>query len=160
MKISKLLSEALIEPNLVAADKTAVLERLVDLAAACVMADCQADKPQVLAALQAREEVTSTGIGCGVAIPHAKEEDISEDVQVEAGRAGSAGRADLPSGRHPERGERGKDNHGAGHRGHGNQEASVAACNISEQYMAESARAPESTVHVHFHVTLLSLGRR
>lgn len=82
MKISKLLSEALIEPNLVAADKTSVLERLVDLAAACVKADCQADKPQVLADLQAREEVTSTGIGCGVAIPHAKIEGLSKMLLV------------------------------------------------------------------------------
>jgi mannitol/fructose-specific phosphotransferase system IIA component (Ntr-type) len=82
VKISKLLSEAIIEPNLVAADKAAVLERLVDLAAACVKADCQADKPQVLAALQAREEVTSTGIGCGVAIPHAKIEGLSKMLLV------------------------------------------------------------------------------
>lgn len=72
MKISRLLSEALIEPDLRPVAKEAVLARLVELAAACVKADCQADSIQVLDALRAREAVTSTGIGSGVAIPHAK----------------------------------------------------------------------------------------
>ena len=77
MKISRLLSEALIEPDLKPTTKEAVLARLVELAAACVKADCQADSAQVLDALRAREAVTSTGIGSGVAIPHAKIDGLS-----------------------------------------------------------------------------------
>jgi len=89
MKISKLLAEALIEPDLAPTGKDAVLERLVELAAACVKADCQADSAQVLAALRAREEVTSTGIGSGVAIPHAKIPGLSKMIMVFArSRAG------------------------------------------------------------------------
>ena len=78
MKISRLLSEALIEPDLQPTGKEAVLARLVELAAACVKADCRADSTQVLDALRARETVTSTGIGCGVAIPHAKIDGLSK----------------------------------------------------------------------------------
>jgi PTS system nitrogen regulatory IIA component len=89
MKISKLLSEALIEPDLKPTAKEAVLARLVELAAACVKADCQADSTQVLSALRAREEVTSTGIGSGVAIPHAKIAGLSKMIMVFArSRAG------------------------------------------------------------------------
>jgi PTS system nitrogen regulatory IIA component len=82
MKISRLLSEVLIEPDLKPTAKEAVLERLVELAAGCVKADCQADSAQVLNALRARETVTSTGIGSGVAIPHAKIEGLSKMILV------------------------------------------------------------------------------
>jgi PTS system nitrogen regulatory IIA component len=82
MKISRLLTEALIETDLKATEKDAVLERLVELAAGCVKADCQADSAQVLAALCAREEITSTGIGSGVAIPHAKIDGLSKMILV------------------------------------------------------------------------------
>jgi nitrogen PTS system EIIA component len=82
MKISKLLSEALIETDLKPTAKEAVLARLVELAAACVKADCQADSAQVLDALRAREAVTSTGIGSGVGIPHAKIAGLSKMIMV------------------------------------------------------------------------------
>lgn len=72
MRISRLLREEMIEPNLVLTDKDQVLEHLVKMTMPCLKAECTTDAELVLAALREREVVTSTGIGSGVAIPHAK----------------------------------------------------------------------------------------
>jgi mannitol/fructose-specific phosphotransferase system IIA component (Ntr-type) len=80
MKISRLLRSELIEPNLTLADKDRVLEYLVRLAMPCLKGECEADAERILTALREREEVTSTGIGNGVAIPHAKIEGLKKMV--------------------------------------------------------------------------------
>jgi len=76
MRITRFLREELIEPNLDLTDKNQVLEHLVKLVMPCLKSQCAAEADQVLTALREREEVTSTGIGNGVAIPHAKIEGL------------------------------------------------------------------------------------
>jgi len=51
------------------ATKDAVLEEMVDLVAT---SDAVRDRASLLAAVRERERVLSTGIGLGIAIPHAK----------------------------------------------------------------------------------------
>jgi mannitol/fructose-specific phosphotransferase system IIA component (Ntr-type) len=55
--------------DLVGPTKEAVLEEMVDLIASC---DAVTDRAALLAAVRERERVLSTGIGLGIAIPHAK----------------------------------------------------------------------------------------
>ncbi len=73
-------AEATLE-DLQAADKGAAISELLD---ALVRAGriAEEDKPSVLDALMKREELGSTGIGRGVAIPHTKHEAVSELVGV------------------------------------------------------------------------------
>ena len=77
MRLSKFLRAELIEPDLILTEKDEVLEHLVQLAMPCIKTECAAEGTQVLTALREREGVTSTGIGNGVAIPHAKVEGLS-----------------------------------------------------------------------------------
>ncbi|HVG94490.1 MAG TPA: PTS sugar transporter subunit IIA [Planctomycetota bacterium] len=55
--------------DLVGSTKEAVLEEMVALIASC---DAVTDRAALLAAVRERERVLSTGIGLGIAIPHAK----------------------------------------------------------------------------------------
>jgi len=74
MKLSELLNEDLIETDLKAKDKDSVLKELVEL---LFNAGKIKDKDKVLDAIKRREELMSTGIGHGVAIPHAKCDEVN-----------------------------------------------------------------------------------
>ncbi|MEF8826237.1 MAG: fructose PTS transporter subunit IIA [Halapricum sp.] len=72
--------DRVISPDLVSleeppADKEAVIEHLLDLAVDAGRID---DREQALEDLLAREEETSTGVGKGIGIPHAKTAGASE----------------------------------------------------------------------------------
>lgn len=69
MKLSKFCDESLITFQLKGADKARVIEELVDLAAASSMIK---DRDQLLRDVREREELVTTGVGHGVAFPHAK----------------------------------------------------------------------------------------
>jgi len=69
MKLSELIDEATILPELKAKDKKQVLEELVD---ALVRREPEIDKEALVKVLLERERLGSTGIGDGVAIPHGK----------------------------------------------------------------------------------------
>ena len=58
--------------------KQAVLERVADMFAAAY----QADREDVLDGLEVREKLGSTGFGNGVAIPHARSNQISRPVAI------------------------------------------------------------------------------
>jgi len=69
MRLTEILTDARIDLDLKADDKDQVIERLVDL----VVADgATRDRDAVLKAVRAREQLMSTGVGNGVAIPHGK----------------------------------------------------------------------------------------
>lgn len=69
MKLFEMLSRELIKTNLKAKNKDEVLEEMVEL---LFNARKIKDKEKILDAIKKREELMSTGIGHGVAIPHAK----------------------------------------------------------------------------------------
>lgn len=69
MKLSKFCDESLIIFDLKGADKKAVIEELVDLAAGSNMIK---DRGELLADIKERESLVTTGVGYGVAFPHAK----------------------------------------------------------------------------------------
>ena len=73
--LSELLSPSVIKASLEGEDKEEVLEELVDL---LVRAGKVKDRARALAAILAREEQQSTGIGNAVAIPHGKDESIEQ----------------------------------------------------------------------------------
>ncbi|WP_369681945.1 PTS sugar transporter subunit IIA [Malonomonas rubra] len=75
MKISELLDSKAIVADLQARDKQRALEELTDALVAC---DLSLDRDEVIAVLQEREKLGSTGIGDGVAIPHGKLAGIPE----------------------------------------------------------------------------------
>lgn len=83
MKLSEMLSLDLIETNLKAKDKDGILEEMVGL---LFKAGKIKDAGKTLDAVQKREELMSTGIGHGVAIPHAKCDGI-EDLCAAFGRS-------------------------------------------------------------------------
>jgi mannitol/fructose-specific phosphotransferase system IIA component (Ntr-type) len=68
--LGELLQPELVKLNLTGAGKDAVLEELVDLIP-CVQ-DNAAARETLLRALHEREQLHSTGIGDGVALPHAR----------------------------------------------------------------------------------------
>ena len=69
MKISDILPNSCVRVPLQAADKTAVITELVDL----LTANGQLlDSDMVLQAVLDREQIRSTGIGEGLAVPHGK----------------------------------------------------------------------------------------
>jgi PTS system nitrogen regulatory IIA component len=72
MHISDLLRPADVISHLSAANKRELLKTLAEHAAAALKLDTQS----ILAALAAREVMGSTGVGKGVAIPHARIEDL------------------------------------------------------------------------------------
>lgn len=74
MRISDLLSEECICPDLRARDRQGVLHELAGLLAARTHAPVQ----QLEAQLEARERISSTAIGEGVAIPHCRSERLRQ----------------------------------------------------------------------------------
>lgn len=73
MKIIDFLSKDCIKLDLVSRNKKDVLEEMVDL---LVSAGKVKDKKKVVEVLLEREELGSTGIGQGVAIPHGKTDTV------------------------------------------------------------------------------------
>lgn len=69
MKLSELLQENSIIPDLRAKDKKGVLE---ELAGVMILREPSMDKESLVKVLLERERLGSTGIGDGVAIPHGK----------------------------------------------------------------------------------------
>ena len=79
MNLGDLLSLAQIIPEMKATERWSAIVELVDLLVSLkhVVA---ADRDQVLAALRQREETMSTGIGFGIAIPHASSDRVTKVV--------------------------------------------------------------------------------
>lgn len=75
VKISELLAPAAVLPEMKATSKE---EALVELTEALIASGCQLDKGEVLRILQERENLGSTGIGDGVAIPHGKLKNLDQ----------------------------------------------------------------------------------
>ena len=73
MLLSELLTPERVRVPLRGASKQALLEELVGVLHA---AGAVADAAAVLDAVQARERVLSTGVGCGVAIPHGRSDSV------------------------------------------------------------------------------------
>jgi PTS system nitrogen regulatory IIA component len=69
MKLTDILDESSIVADLQASDKTDVLNALVE---AVSMTHPTIDKQEILEVLLEREQLGSTGIGDGIAIPHGK----------------------------------------------------------------------------------------
>ena len=77
MKISDILTEEVIEPKLIALDKTEAINKMVDLANSSGKI---LDLEKVRAVVFEREKLVSTGVGKGFAIPHGKSDDIKDIV--------------------------------------------------------------------------------
>jgi len=69
MKLSKFCDETRVEFGLKATDKDGVIEELVDLVSRSAMVK---DRDQLLNDIKERENLVTTGVGYGVAFPHAK----------------------------------------------------------------------------------------
>jgi len=69
MKLSKFCEEDLVSFDLKAKTKNEVIEELVDLASRSTMVR---DRDEALRAVLEREKLVTTGVGDGVAFPHAK----------------------------------------------------------------------------------------
>jgi fructose-specific phosphotransferase system IIA component len=69
MKLSKFCEEGLVVFNMKATTKEAAIEELVDLAATSTMVK---DRDRLMQDVREREELVTTGVGYGVAFPHAK----------------------------------------------------------------------------------------
>lgn len=76
MTLGNLLSAETILPEMASTERFSAISELVDLLVAKDRI-APADKDGVLSALRAREETMSTGIGFGIAIPHASSERVS-----------------------------------------------------------------------------------
>ncbi len=83
MKLSKFCEEQLISFDLQATTKTAVIEELVELAAKSKLVK---DKAQLLKDILTRENLVTTGVGYGVAFPHAKTK-ASKGIVIAFGRS-------------------------------------------------------------------------
>jgi PTS system nitrogen regulatory IIA component len=77
MKLSDMLSLDVVEADLKAKDKTGIITEMVDI---LVKAGKIKEKEKTISAVLAREELMSTGIGHGVAIPHAKSDTVDKIV--------------------------------------------------------------------------------
>jgi fructose-specific phosphotransferase system IIA component len=73
MALIDLISEDIIKVPLEATTKLAVIEELIDV---LVRAGRIKDKPRILEAVLKRENLGSTGLEKGIAVPHAKAEEI------------------------------------------------------------------------------------
>jgi len=79
MTLANLLSKSQIIPELAATGRWEAIEELVD----CLVKShkvAAADREVVLEAIRQREQTMSTGIGFGIAIPHASSDKVSEVV--------------------------------------------------------------------------------
>lgn len=83
MRLSEILGESSVIPDLKARDKKAVLE---ELAQTIVDQEPDLDKSALVRVLLDRERLGSTGIGDGVAIPHGKFDGLSQPM-VSFGRS-------------------------------------------------------------------------
>jgi len=83
MRIGELLSKSLIIANLSAKDKKNVLQEMVNR---IVNTETDIDGTELLQVLLEREELGSTGIGDGIAIPHGKVKKIDRLI-VSCGRS-------------------------------------------------------------------------
>lgn len=79
MNLGNLLSVDLILPEMQATERWSAIVELVDLLVARDRVRAE-DRELILAALRQREETMSTGIGFGIAIPHASSDRITEVV--------------------------------------------------------------------------------
>ena len=79
MTLGNLLSAETILPEMQATERYAAIAELVDLLVTHRQIDGP-DRDTVLAALRAREETMSTGIGFGIAIPHASSDKVTKVV--------------------------------------------------------------------------------
>ena len=79
MTLVNLLTPAQIVPRMAATERWSAIVELVELLINVGKIQ-SADKDSILAALKQREETMSTGIGFGIAIPHATSERVSEVV--------------------------------------------------------------------------------
>src|SRR3970282_849005 len=69
MKLSKFTEESLINFNLKGTSKNEIINELVDLAAKSKLVK---DRDELYQAVVEREKLVTTGVGYGVAFPHAK----------------------------------------------------------------------------------------
>ncbi len=83
MRLEDFLSQDLITPNLAAQDKRGVLDELASILAGKIEG---LNREDLLELLLAREKLGSTGIGYGVAIPHAKLDTLERTI-VSFGRS-------------------------------------------------------------------------
>ncbi len=79
MTLGNLLTVNQIEPNLAAEDRWGAIGELIDLLVSAGRID-PAHRDSIVAALRQREETMSTGIGFGIAIPHASSDEVTEVV--------------------------------------------------------------------------------
>ncbi|MEI9896949.1 MAG: PTS sugar transporter subunit IIA [Chthoniobacter sp.] len=79
MMLANLLSAEQIIPEMKAGERWEAIEEIVNLLVGAGRISSK-DKPSVLAALKQREETMSTGIGFGIAIPHASSDCVTEVV--------------------------------------------------------------------------------
>jgi len=79
MMLSKLLSIDQIIPDMKAEERWSAIVEIVDMLVQESRINVD-DREGILAALQQREETMSTGIGFGIAIPHASSERVTEVV--------------------------------------------------------------------------------
>ncbi|MBA3650844.1 MAG: PTS sugar transporter subunit IIA [Chthoniobacterales bacterium] len=79
MSLASLLSSEQIIPEMAATERWPAIVELIDLLLAQKRIET-ASRDGILAALKQREETMSTGIGFGIAIPHASSESVSEVV--------------------------------------------------------------------------------
>ncbi|HEY2800142.1 MAG TPA: PTS sugar transporter subunit IIA [Chthoniobacterales bacterium] len=79
MSLASLLTSEQIIPEMQATERWPAIVELIDLLVRLGKIN-QASRESILAALKQREETMSTGIGFGIAIPHASSEDVTEVV--------------------------------------------------------------------------------
>jgi mannitol/fructose-specific phosphotransferase system IIA component (Ntr-type) len=79
MTLGNLLSVNQIVPEMKATERWSAIVELIDVLVQLGKIKA-ADRETILAALRAREETMSTGIGFGIAIPHASSDRVSEVV--------------------------------------------------------------------------------
>ncbi|MEO7165700.1 MAG: PTS sugar transporter subunit IIA [Chthoniobacterales bacterium] len=77
MSLASLLSSEQIIPEMEATERWPAIVELIDLLEGLKKIQ-PASRESILAALKQREETMSTGIGFGIAIPHASSEDVTE----------------------------------------------------------------------------------
>ncbi len=81
MKLASILSEEQILLDMISKERWPAIEELIDHLDTTGLLQ-EETKEDILASLHAREEQTSTGIGSGVAIPHAFSDKISDVIAV------------------------------------------------------------------------------
>jgi PTS system nitrogen regulatory IIA component len=77
MRLSEFVVREAILPDLAASDKPAAIRGMVDALAASGSIK-EAEKESIIAAIMKREELGSTGIGKGVAVPHTKHPSVDK----------------------------------------------------------------------------------